>query len=74
MTSAKENRLVEGEVTYSINMDDRLIVIEHVPARIDEETGERFYSPETVERLQRITRQRKHPSRTIEALVFDFAA
>jgi len=41
------------EVTYRLEFDDRLIVVEHVPARVCLQYGETTYSPETVERLQR---------------------
>ena len=44
--------LMEKKVTYSIEVDGRFIIIEGVPARVDVETGERYFSPETVERLQ----------------------
>jgi hypothetical protein len=61
-------------VTYTLEVDGRVVVVEHVPARVNEETGERYYSPETVERLQEIVRKGENPSRTIETPVFDFAA
>lgn len=67
-------RLVERLVTYTIEVDGRLVVIEHVPARVNEETGERFFSPATVERLHQIVREGTAPSRTIETPVFEFAA
>jgi YgiT-type zinc finger domain-containing protein len=67
-------RLVERLVTYTLEVDGRVVVVEHVPARVNEETGERYYSPETVERLQEIVRKGEKPSRTIETPVFDFAA
>jgi len=37
------------------------------------ETGGRFFSPETVERLQQTVWGRKKPSRVIETPVFEFA-
>ena len=44
--------LVEQTVTYHIEIDGRLLLIENVPARVNVETGERYFAPETVERLQ----------------------
>ena len=44
--------MVEQQVTYTLEMDGKFIIIENVPARVCLETGERFFSPETVERLQ----------------------
>ena len=46
--------LVKKNVTYHIEFDGRLFLIENVPARVNVETGERHFSPETVERLQHI--------------------
>jgi hypothetical protein len=75
MTSREaDERLVDRLVTYTVEVDGRLIVIERVPARVNEETGERFFAPETVERLHQIVREGREPSRVIETPVFDFAA
>jgi YgiT-type zinc finger domain-containing protein len=65
--------LVEREVTYTLERDGTLMVVEHVPARVNPETGEQFFSPETVERLQQLLQEQPKPSRVIEAPVFDFA-
>lgn len=69
-----DERLVNRLVTYTIEVDGRPTVVEHVPARVNEETGERFFAPETVERLQRIIREGREPSRVVETPVYDFAA
>jgi YgiT-type zinc finger domain-containing protein len=74
MSEAWEERLVERLVTYTLEVEGQVIVVEHVPARVNEETGERFFSPATVEKLQEIIREQREPSRVIEAPVFDFAA
>ncbi len=75
MNSAENSeRLVDRLVTYTIEIEGRLVVVEHVPARVNEETGERFFSPATVDRLQQIIRDGNTPSRTIETPVFEFAA
>ena len=65
-----EDRLV----TYTAEVDGRLIVIEHVPARVCLETGEQFFSPKTVERIQAIVRGGSTPARTMQTPVYDFAA
>lgn len=65
---------VERQVTYTIEVEGRFIIIENVPARVCLETGERFFSPETVERLQQTVWERKEPDRVIETPVFEFAA
>jgi hypothetical protein len=74
MSEVWEERLVERLVTYTLAVEGEVIVVEHVPARVNEETGERFFAPQTVEKLQAIIRERRAPSRVIQAPVFDFAA
>ena len=69
-----EESLVETTVTYTLEMEGRLIVVENVPAGVDTETGEQFFSPQTVERLQEIVRGGMKPVRVIETLVFDYDA
>ena len=64
--------LVEKTVTYHIEVSGRLFVIENVPARVNVETGENHFSPETVERLQKIVRERRSPVRTIQTPVYEF--
>ncbi len=66
--------LVERLVTYTVEVDGHFVLVENVPARVNEETGERFFAPDTVERLLQIVEQQQTPSRIIEAPVFDFAA
>ena len=66
--------MVERKVSYTLVMDDRFLVVENVPARVCVETGERFFSPETVDRLQQTIWGQKKPKRVIETPVFDFAA
>ena len=71
--SLKEN-LLPKIVTYTIELDGQFFVVENVPARVDAETGEQYFSPQTLERLQEIIRSGATPVRVIEAPVFDFAA
>jgi hypothetical protein len=61
-------------VTYTLEVSGRLFVVENVPARVDQETGEQFFSPETVERLQEIIHGQERPTRIIQTPVFDYAA
>lgn len=62
------------DVTYILELGDEIIVIEHVPARVNTETGERLFASETVERIQAILQSRIAPKKIIRAPVFDFAA
>ncbi len=61
------------KVTYGIEVDGRFILIENVPARMNVETGERLFSHETVERLQKIAWGWQKPSRVVETPVFQFS-
>ena len=74
MQTYPEERLVERLVTYTIEYEGERVTIEHVPARVNLETGERLFAPDTVRRLQQIIRERHTPTRTIQAPVFEFAS
>ena len=74
MSETWEETLVEQKVTYTLELDGKFVVIENVPARVCLETGERLFSPETVERLQQTVWEQKEPVRVIETPVFEFAA
>ncbi len=63
----------ERKVTYTLEVGDRIIVVENVPARVNVETGEQLFSPDTVERLQRLARNERKPSRVMEVPVYEFA-
>ncbi|MFY9822054.1 MAG: hypothetical protein WAM82_11780 [Thermoanaerobaculia bacterium] len=65
---------IEKVVTYTLELDCKLFVIENVLARVNEETGEQFFSPQTVERLQEIVEGAERPIRILETPVFDYAA
>ena len=64
---------VEQKVTYTLEDVGKIFVVENVPARVCVETGERLFSPETVERLQKIIWEQRKPKRVIEAPVYDYA-
>jgi len=76
MTSEdRSEKLVEKEVTYTLYKDGEFYIIENVPASVDVESGEQYFSPKTVERLhQIILGQRKTvtPVRTIQTQVYSF--
>jgi len=64
---------VPEKVTYTLEVDGKLIVIEHVPARVCLETGEQLFSAETVEHIQRLIAKKQKPTRVMEVPVFEFA-
>jgi hypothetical protein len=65
--------LVEQKVTYTLYKDGRFYIIENVPARVNSETGEQFFSAKTVEKLQQTIWGQMKPLRIIETPVFEFA-
>jgi hypothetical protein len=73
MNTQWNETFIEQEVTYVIVIDGVPCIIEHVPARVNAETGEQLFSPETVERLQQIIHSQPSPDRVIATPVFEFA-
>lgn len=73
MVDHNEARLVERSVTYSVEYGGRIIIVENVPARVDPERGEQFFSPATVEQLQAIVWSDRHPDRMAKTPVVQFA-
>lgn len=65
--------MVEQKVSYTLEINGKFIIIENVPAKVCLETGERFFSPETVEQLQKMIWEERKPIRVIETPVFEFA-
>jgi YgiT-type zinc finger domain-containing protein len=70
----QEEPLMEQNVRYTLEVGGKLYVIENVPARVNVDTGEQYFSPETVERLHDIIRGQGKPVRIMETPVFDYAA
>lgn len=73
MSDYPEETLVEQRVTYSLEIDGKFIVVENVPARVSVETGERYFAPKTVERLQELAWESREPVRVIKTPVYEFA-
>jgi len=69
----KEEKLVEQKVTYSLFKDGKFYLIENVPAKVNQETGEQYYSPNTVEKIQQIILGHPRPLRTIQTPVYEFS-
>ena len=71
--SYKEEKLVERRVTYTLEHQGRFYIVENVPARVNEETGEQFFSPATVEKLQQTIMGQSKPSKVIETPVYEYS-
>lgn len=74
MMSNEQEILVEKRVTYTLQLNGQVFMIENVPARVNEETGEQFFSPSTVERLQQIILTGQQPDHFAEVPVYNYAA
>ena len=67
-------RVVEREVTFTYEEDDKYLIIEHVPAQVCAQCGEKTYSPEVTDHILRLARKEVKPARKIQVPVYDFAA
>ncbi len=65
--------MVSTEVTYTLEHAGKFYVIEHVPARVCKETGEQFFSPETVEHIHALIEGKEKPARLIQTPVYEYA-
>jgi hypothetical protein len=72
-TQEHPERLVEKKVTYTLLKDDKFYIIEGVPARVNLDTGEELFAPETVEKLQQIIWRQPKPVRQISTPVYEYA-
>lgn len=71
--TVRQERLVEKRVTYTLEMDGKFYIVENVPARVDKETGEQFFAPSTVERLQETILGQAEPNKVVETPVYDYS-
>ncbi|HEX8393239.1 MAG TPA: hypothetical protein VF665_12915 [Longimicrobium sp.] len=74
MQSQVDDGLVDELVTFSMEFRGRTVVVEEVPARVDPETGERFFSAETYDRLHAIIRGGCDSERHAPGVTYRFAA
>jgi YgiT-type zinc finger domain-containing protein len=62
----------EQYVTYTLELDEKFYIVEHVPARVCLETGEQYFAPETVEKIQKIIWEKRKPVKVLETPVYEF--
>ena len=65
-------KLKKATVTFSYEEDDTYIFVEHVPAEVCPQCGEKRYTPEVTEALLKIARQPIKPAKIIQVPVYDF--
>ena len=68
----RKEHLVERKVTYTLEQEGKFFIVENVPARVNEETGEQYFAPATVERLHETILSKQKPDRLIETPVYQF--
>ena len=72
MKTNLQETLVEKKVTYTLNLNGKIVLIENVPARVNEETGEEFFSPSTVERIQQTILETEKPDHFVQVPVYNY--
>ncbi len=65
--------LIEKNGTYTVEINSQFVLIENVPARVNVDTGEKYFSPETVELLHQAMWGKCRPIRTIVTPVYEYA-
>ena len=60
-------------VTCTLQHEGQFYVAENVPARVDEESGEQYFAPSTVERLQEAIPIKRKPDRGVETPVYQYS-
>ena len=66
--------LVERAVTFPLELDDRWVLIEQVPAQVCLNCGENTLSADTADRLEKTPWLERRPSKLLETPVFEFAS
>ena len=63
--AAETETFVDRRVRSKVDLGDRIVVIENVPARVCEQTGEEFFAPATAERIWKIVHGGERPARVM---------
>ncbi len=71
--SNEQEFLIEDRVTYTLQLNSKFYLIENVPAQVNEETGEHFFAPATVQQMQQLILNGKAPDRVIETPVYRYS-
>ena len=70
---AFEETFVDSFVTYAVEIAGKIYVVENVSVRVCQETGEKLFAPETVDRLQEIIWGQQPPLKVVETPVYSFS-
>lgn len=69
-----DEEFVNKKVTYVLETEEGIAIVENVPARVSLQTGERLFAPSVVEQLQQLIWQKTKPARIVQTPVYEFAA
>jgi YgiT-type zinc finger domain-containing protein len=72
MEAMMQETLIDTQVNYTIEYQGQLYLIEQVPARVCQETGEEYLAPETVEHIQALIQSGQPPTRVISTPVYRY--
>lgn len=67
--SVCHNQTVSKNITYTQWYKGELIVVENVPSEVCQNCGEEYFSPNTVDKIQKVI-ELHHTSKTIKVPVF----
>ncbi len=65
--------LVDAKVTYTVEYDGQVYIVEHVPVKVSQDTGEQYFAPETVEHIRILIKSRRKPYKVVETPVYEYA-
>jgi YgiT-type zinc finger domain-containing protein len=64
----------EALIDYHVLLDEKLVVVQHVPASVCNHCAETSLTPDVVERLQQTFWESRRPVKTLQTPVYEFAA
>lgn len=60
--------LIEKNVNYVVDLENTIIIIKEVPAKVCTQCGERFYDDETAKNIEKIVNQLKQLSMEVSII------
>lgn len=63
----------EEHVNEVFNINERLLLVEGIPAQVCSNCGEKYYSRETTEKIRKMVHEGKKPAKSVKMDVFEFA-
>jgi hypothetical protein len=51
----------------------KIYIFQNVPAKVSPETGEQYFTAETIERIRTVIKSRRKPDKLVETPVYEYA-